>query len=993
MSVAADGPGPSHRLDAENPWPGLAAYDEAAQAFFHGRDSEAAELQRLVSLSPLTVLYGQSGLGKSSLLQAGLFPRLRAAHSLPVYVRIDFSAQAELPPDEQIAQRLLDETGRNGAEISARTDGQSLWEWLHRSDFELWSAGNQLLTPVLVLDQFEEIFSRGGDDRARLRGHFAVLADLIENRIPARLEGDRARCAGLDLLAQRYRVLLSFREDFLPEFEGWKDQLPSLLRNRLRLLPMARAQAVQAVARAGAAVLVPGVAARIVDFVARREGRDGPDGPEGREGSNDSVEPVLLSLCCSQLNRRRDPGRPIDEALLASAGQNILDDFYREALEGLDLRVARFIETQLIQGDRWRGSYPRDEALDRGDLHHDELARLTDRYRLLRVDQQADTARIELIHDRLVAVVRQARDRRLAAEREHEERLAREQAERQAEAETARRVLAEQAQQRLQRLRNGLLALLALLLLAVGLAWWQFRQADHSATEARRLRGVAEVAASDAQRSALQAADRASEALAAQAVATAAAEAASAAQAGEKQQRQLARARELIAFSLQQMDRDTELSLLLAIEALRVADLPEALARLKEAAAALRIVARYPAGAPLRLARPLADGRRIALAASNGDVHVWDPAARRAQVLRELAAPATGLAADRAGGPLLAWSTAADGDRPKSVLAAWDGRTLAPLWRQVLGRIDQVDLAPGGARLLLQSGDRVSLLDAASGRVIASHSIGILYGAGFAEAGRSFLTVGHWRDPNAGWLQLGGWRVARWSADDGRSLGVLHDWPASAGTVTVSPRGLDLLSGSTGRAEHGGGYLENPIWLPVPEGRSAVLNGSAGGGFAAFDFHPSEVRRVVLASRDMAQEWQLKDQGGLRAVILGQQPHLARVVDVAYAADGRQLLSADESDTLRIWPTGYDGPVRAQLVYMQGHRVRSARFIADGRVVTAGEDGSARLWQLPPVVAAGDKAVPVCPGCATTGQWLAHADKRRTRALTVAERRLYGFEP
>ena len=66
-------------LDAQNPWPGLAAYDEAASDFFHGRDTDAEELLRLVRLAPLTVLYGKSGLGKSSLLQAGLFPRLRHA--------------------------------------------------------------------------------------------------------------------------------------------------------------------------------------------------------------------------------------------------------------------------------------------------------------------------------------------------------------------------------------------------------------------------------------------------------------------------------------------------------------------------------------------------------------------------------------------------------------------------------------------------------------------------------------------------------------------------------------------------------------------------------------------------------------------------------------------------------------------------------------------------------------------------------------------------
>ena len=69
----------THSLDAENPWPGLMPFTEATRAFFHGRDAEAAELLRRVRRERLTILFGQSGLGKTSLLFAGLFPRLRTA--------------------------------------------------------------------------------------------------------------------------------------------------------------------------------------------------------------------------------------------------------------------------------------------------------------------------------------------------------------------------------------------------------------------------------------------------------------------------------------------------------------------------------------------------------------------------------------------------------------------------------------------------------------------------------------------------------------------------------------------------------------------------------------------------------------------------------------------------------------------------------------------------------------------------------------------------
>ena len=94
-------------LDTENPWPGLMPFTEATQAYFHGRDAEAAELLRRVRRERLTILFGQSGLGKTSLLCAGLFPRLRAADFLPVYIRLDWTT-AHISPVAQIKQAGVD---------------------------------------------------------------------------------------------------------------------------------------------------------------------------------------------------------------------------------------------------------------------------------------------------------------------------------------------------------------------------------------------------------------------------------------------------------------------------------------------------------------------------------------------------------------------------------------------------------------------------------------------------------------------------------------------------------------------------------------------------------------------------------------------------------------------------------------------------------------------------------------------------------------------
>ena len=64
-------------VDADNPWPGLSAFTEVLAPYFCGRTEETEELFRRVKRKLLTTLFGMSGLGKTSLLQAGLFPILR----------------------------------------------------------------------------------------------------------------------------------------------------------------------------------------------------------------------------------------------------------------------------------------------------------------------------------------------------------------------------------------------------------------------------------------------------------------------------------------------------------------------------------------------------------------------------------------------------------------------------------------------------------------------------------------------------------------------------------------------------------------------------------------------------------------------------------------------------------------------------------------------------------------------------------------------------
>src|SRR3954468_13376179 len=136
-------------VDAQNPWPGLVAFTEDLRDYFHGRVEEAEDLSRRVDRKNLTVLFGQPGVGKSSLLQAGLFPRLRDEGYLPVPIRLDHAPSA--PPltaqvTTAVTRALADAGGRPGTAGTAEA-GDSLWEFLHRRGLSLQTAGGRPIRP------------------------------------------------------------------------------------------------------------------------------------------------------------------------------------------------------------------------------------------------------------------------------------------------------------------------------------------------------------------------------------------------------------------------------------------------------------------------------------------------------------------------------------------------------------------------------------------------------------------------------------------------------------------------------------------------------------------------------------------------------------------------------------------------------------------------------------------------------------------------------
>ena len=215
-----------------SPYQGLKSYGEEDAEFFFGRDRERDILMANLKASRLTILYGPSGVGKTSLLRAGVESSMRQAAQAsyrrlgtPEFVTVVFAVWQD-DPTVGLSKEIVRQVGRLTGEAMepAGTLAETIVEAAARTDASL----------LLILDQFED-FSLY---HAGQNGASTFAADF------PRLVNDRGLPVG---------VLVSIREDALAQLDRFKRTIPGLLDSRFRVDPLtgeaARQAATEPVAR------------------------------------------------------------------------------------------------------------------------------------------------------------------------------------------------------------------------------------------------------------------------------------------------------------------------------------------------------------------------------------------------------------------------------------------------------------------------------------------------------------------------------------------------------------------------------------------------------------------------------------------------------------------------------------------------------------------------------------------------------------------------
>lgn len=353
------------------PYKFLDYYTEGDQLLFFGREHEVETLSSKIINHRSFIIHGRSGVGKSSLIRAGLIPVLkRLGHQS--YVIRSFS-----DPAEEINQILHSYLPKMPANASF-SEPKMMLQQLNAL------RGDRLI--IFFFDQFEDFFLQ--------------LNKTQKNKFLDYLRG----------VFQQDRICLRFifvlREDLLSEMSFFKPAIPELYHHEFRLLKLTIEQAVDAILKPALTVGCPfeeSLAQQILEDLSN--------------GEND-VDPPQLQIVCDALYDNRHPKKGITLEIYEKLGRasRILEGYMERVLNRFEdehALMAKRILKFLVSVDFQRKVLPLNELLANLQSSHfsrDQILLLLNELsdaRLVRLGRQDGKNWVELSHDFLVPKVRE----------------------------------------------------------------------------------------------------------------------------------------------------------------------------------------------------------------------------------------------------------------------------------------------------------------------------------------------------------------------------------------------------------------------------------------------------------------------------------------------------------------------------------------------------------------------------------------------------------
>jgi WD40 repeat protein len=898
-----------------SPYQGLIPYDEADAPFFFGREKEARLIIANLFASPLTLLYGASGVGKSSVLRAGVARQLRAREELLIVV---FNAWQSNP--------LVDLKNKIAAAAAPLNVSLETSDSIHLSDYLANCATQLNRRLMIILDQFEEYFLYHPQE-----DQFAPEFARAVTRSGAPVS-----------------FLISIREDFYAKLDRFEGRIPTLYDNYLRIEHLDRQAARGAIEKPidqynrqfttnGQFSIEP----QLVDAVLRQveTGRViiGEAGRGVVEASTEKgtarIETPFLQLVMTRL-WEKESGEGSHKLRLQTlkelgGAENIVRthlDAVITRLSARDQEIAASMFHYLVTPSGTKIAYTASDLAGSAELQKPEVERVLDNLahgdvRILRtVEPSPDrpgAPRYEIFHDVLAPAI-------LSWRTAHVQKQEKAETERQLAAEAEERARAERqlARERslARRLRWALVGLAILLLVMGGVTVFAFTQrstarkataqAQELQREAERQRGVA----AEQRTLAIAEKNRAEQALSHTKLA----------QAQEKIQKDRAEQALITVKGAQaQLVEQRNKAVKATADALTQKEIAEnALAEAQQARDDFETAAREAGRQKNRAEFALKEATRAKEEAEDQ---------KSIAQSRELAAAGVSqLSIDPELGVLLAIEAA----RLKPTTEATDAlrqALLASHIRMVVkghsARVNGVAFSPNGKNLATASWDRSVLIsEADTGQKLATltgHK-GLLMVVAYSPDGQSILTVD--RSNSA--------RV--WDAKTYQQLTELIGYQSPVVNAEDDPDTYATFSPDNRLIVLPNGDNTVRVWETRTGKQVVELRGHTSIVWSA-GFSPDGASIVTASSDQTVRVWE--SSTGRQLKMLAKHSH--NVVDARFSHDGKRVLTASSDKTAILWEPATDAVVSLN----HADRIYHVAFSPDDKLMaTASLDNTARLW-------------------------------------------------
>lgn len=373
----------------KNPWHGLKSYEEEENLY--GRDQEANDIANIIINGFSSIIYGKSGIGKTSLLKAGVFPILKYEDFYPIYIRLEHNnTVGNLYEDYLIQIDNSLKQVKSGIIVSEKNDEIKTYSLQYILNHYIYKTSKDIkLTPVFVFDQFEELFT---------------LADFLDTCSVDKFFKDISVILNNYSEVQNFRLVFCIREDYLYCIERHSEYIPAFKRNRYYLQDLSSDEAYEVITKPRKGLVNKDVARNILQLI--------------ESGVEKEVNATILSLYMSQLyDKMQSCGdKSITSEIIHQFGDNIIVTFYYDSIKEISNKTISYLENHLVTNGGYRHNIPLDDALEAG-VQEAEIEALKNK-RILHVQSKANKVLyIEFTHDVLCPIIVKHRNERIVKEK------------------------------------------------------------------------------------------------------------------------------------------------------------------------------------------------------------------------------------------------------------------------------------------------------------------------------------------------------------------------------------------------------------------------------------------------------------------------------------------------------------------------------------------------------------------------------------------------